>query len=798
MRIAFKQGVVSYPATGSTQTFLQKSDFYVNINTANGPTSVTFADGTSNYLHYEDANVSNAWGPFNVSDTYYLYWDINPLTGERTFGHTTIQPVTSSVRPDPNTVLDDTHWFDTTQNRMKVRINGGWRNVIRVFAASYDTSAFTPLGNDVNSPFAGTQVGLETENFSGRILFDGLGVVIRKKNRELFTTEDEFFVAGSRINSVRLEASITYATATETIPAFSVVTYDAIGDISLAEYVDVKSSVIGIASEDFTDGKVGPVVLQGTIENSNWNWSTVGDSLWVSTFGQLVTSDPYVTDITNNPTRSPSVAKVLSATSIIFDQSIGVISGEATTISSTVDPATPTTFGTVKTTTATNTVVSTDDTRMTNARTPLSHVHAASDVTFTPSGNISSSNVQSAMEELEGEKLALSGGTLTGTLSLSASPTNPNEAATKNYVVGLVSGLQWKDPIHYVNLIGDDVSDPTSLTPDRSDVYIVSGTGAGAWTGKPAGTIVVWDGSVWVDDIHGDSLLSGHDAGTRFLIAGETTSTPTGSFLNKKNQIAVLDVPATPTWSFLTPASQDAVFVDNEESLHAYHQYVYSDGDTAWIEFGGGNALEAGTNLTLIGNILNVRDWSNSGTVDAATLQGNAPSAFESAFAKNTGFNLNLGTIAGTVSEGNHSHTLDGLSNTNITSLADGHLLKWDATATNWVNADIPYDLAAQAFGAPANSALVLRFKAVRQYELGTTGHTAEADTASTGTAEFDVQKNGVSIGTVTFTTSATGVVSIAATTFAVGDVLKIIAPASADGTLSDIGFSFKGRETII
>jgi hypothetical protein len=58
----------------------------------------------------------------------------------------------------------------------------------------------------------------------------------------------------------------------------------------------------------------------------------------------------------------------------------------------------------------------------------------------------------------------------------------------------------------------------------------------------------------------------------------------------------------------------------------------------------------------------------------------------------------------------------------------------------------------------------------------------------------FDLLKNGVSFGTVTFNVSATGSFTVAsATSFAAGDVLTITAPATADSTLEDISITLVG-----
>lgn len=62
---------------------------------------------------------------------------------------------------------------------------------------------------------------------------------------------------------------------------------------------------------------------------------------------------------------------------------------------------------------------------------------AATDVLLAPAGTIAARNVQGAIEELDAEKLALTGGTMTGLLILSGSPTADLGAATKWYVDNL-------------------------------------------------------------------------------------------------------------------------------------------------------------------------------------------------------------------------------------------------------------------------------------------------------------------------------------------------------------------------
>jgi len=76
---------------------------------------------------------------------------------------------------------------------------------------------------------------------------------------------------------------------------------------------------------------------------------------------------------------------------------------------------------------------------------------------------------------------------------------------------------------------------------------------------------------------------------------------------------------------------------------------------------------------------------------DSEKLDGYNSSYFEPAFTKNTGFNKSLGTTAGTVSEGNHSHSTIGNAlkiqgkDVSTTAPTDGQVLEYDSSASKYV-----------------------------------------------------------------------------------------------------------------
>jgi hypothetical protein len=114
-----------------------------------------------------------------------------------------------------------------------------------------------------------------------------------------------------------------------------------------------------------------------------------------------------------------------------------------------------------------------------------------------------------------------------------------------------------------------------------------------------------------------------------------------------------------------------------------------------------------------------------------------------------------------------------------------------DATGNNY------NDVAGMILGKPSNSQQVLRYVAGRACTLPSnmTGSIAKAGTAAAASSVFSIQKNGSQFSTMTFAAAGTVATwgTCSATSFAVGDILTIIAPASVDSTLADVGMTLLG-----
>ncbi len=438
MRIPFRQGIVTYPISGNLQNFLISSGIYVSLYAANGRTDVAFAHGIEDYLITESETVQDAWGPLPGNTDCWLYWDIDKRTAVRTFGFTMAEPVYGEDQPP---ATNDQHWFDTVDQVMKVYTGGAYREVIRVFAAKFNNSVFTPVHYGTTSrPYSGSQVGLNnTGVWAGKILIDDLGNPVRRSNGHFFTTEHDFFVDGSPVNILRLESAVLTGTAQfENLHAHQVVTFSNFGEIGHAKYNDIQEAAVAILLEDLNRYDTGTVCLQGHITNPEWNWTTVGAPLWIDDTGALIEYDPHVTSPLLYPVGKSPVARAITQNSIMFDQGLGG-KGDTGEGGANIGLATIDNFGVVKLSSEATSVdapivVGDNDPRLTDSRTPLAHTQAATTIIPTSYGTLTGANLQLTLQQIEDNKLPLTGGTLTGTLTLSGAPVNQLDAATKAYV----------------------------------------------------------------------------------------------------------------------------------------------------------------------------------------------------------------------------------------------------------------------------------------------------------------------------------------------------------------------------
>ena len=118
-------------------------------------------------------------------------------------------------------------------------------------------------------------------------------------------------------------------------------------------------------------------------------------------------------------------------------------------------------------------------------------------------------------------------------------------------------------------------------------------------------------------------------------------------------------------------------------------------------------------------------------------------------------------------------------------------IVKEDGTSP--VTANVIYDIAGSTLSTPTDGAVLMRLSVGRSFVLpdGLAGSKAESIVPSTGAAAYPIKQNGTPVGTIDFATGnndATFTFS-GDVTFAVGDILTVEAPATADATHDEISW---------
>lgn len=136
-------------------------------------------------------------------------------------------------------------------------------------------------------------------------------------------------------------------------------------------------------------------------------------------------------------------------------------------------------------------------------------------------------------------------------------------------------------------------------------------------------------------------------------------------------------------------------------------------------------------------------------------------------------------TITGYLTAANNLSDLASAA-TARTNLGLLRLVAFFFTTTPTASEVLALYVAADAFTIPANMS----------------GTQVKVGTNATATFAIDVQQNGTSIGTISIATSGTATLTTTSGTakpIAAGDVLKFVAPASADATIANVAIAVKG-----
>lgn len=290
MKLTFSQGLARYQTdVYATPTFLQKSSQtgeFIDLIVSPDPTIIIFAHKNAAYVVEETKTVTHAWGPFPQAGTKYLYWDINLLDASITRGFTLFPQIISAVAPQNPSV--DQHWFDTSQSQLKVWNGSKWIEKVRVFAASYSSSAVIqpmPLG---------TQANLIGHFEAGNLVLDAYNKPLRQSDGTFVTSATELSIINAAAKKVKFEAEIISGMADEYIPKFSLVQMQPNRRLILARSDDWRSRIAGLVNEDLYDSEVGNVTTDGLIRNEQWHWpvDSIGRPIFCGLTGQVTLTPP--------------------------------------------------------------------------------------------------------------------------------------------------------------------------------------------------------------------------------------------------------------------------------------------------------------------------------------------------------------------------------------------------------------------------------------------------------------------------------------------------------------------------
>lgn len=146
----------------------------------------------------------------------------------------------------------------------------------------------------------------------------------------------------------------------------------------------------------------------------------------------------------------------------------------------------------------------------------------ASNVSFAPAGSISSTNVQLAIQELDGEKLPIVGGTITGNLEIGTAGSLSFEGSTANTFETTIA-------------VVDPTADRTITLPDISGTVITTGD-----SGTVTSTMLL-DGTIVNADINASAAIAGSK------IVAATTSVVGAVQLSDSTSTTSSVLAATPT-----------------------------------------------------------------------------------------------------------------------------------------------------------------------------------------------------------------------------------------------------------
>lgn len=303
MNVNFRNGIVS-----SQPTYLTKSlggTYTVSITTNTKDLILTVSHGISEYLISFYNDVNSAW-TFNDADTHYLYVDVDNITGQLSYGSSTVQ-VTYGVNFPISPVVGET-FFNNTTFQSYQWTGDSWVKRIRVYVGHVNGSGVVQNG-------VGNITGSSIPYVSGSIIYSGTGRGILKQDKTFLSVTDRVMINEVPFGASTIEQTAISVKAADTLAGGRFVKLNSQGYLTYANPVDVGNSLIFVLTESLGVGEVTFLPVGGVVNNPSWNWNFADLPLWVGKNGEISAVDPTLANPVL-PNKQP-IGRTLSPTSIL-------------------------------------------------------------------------------------------------------------------------------------------------------------------------------------------------------------------------------------------------------------------------------------------------------------------------------------------------------------------------------------------------------------------------------------------------------------------------------------------------
>jgi len=225
-----------------------------------------------------------------------------------------------------------------------------------------------------------------------------------------------------------------------------------------------------------------------------------------------------------------------------------------------------------------------------------------------------------------------------------------NLKADISYVDGLALGLNWRDPVELVNVIGNS---NTPITGNDLDGYIIDvGGNTGIWSAFQVGDLIQKQDSTWVK-------IKSLQIGDRLGVDFKNTSTPIGLFTGKNNNL--VEVTGTSsgnfTYTFTPPSNNLAVFVQNSNAFLYNVSFVYSSSLSRWVQLSASTNRVFDSNFILAGNTVSLNPSVIKSTLNLNNLDNTSDALKPISNATQTALNLKANS--------NHIHEASDITDFN-------------------------------------------------------------------------------------------------------------------------------------